>query len=107
MELDEKLNYKAYEHQYSKGDILSLKDTKELESINQILLENNESTDIDYLNSINWYLTKEKKELLIYKKLKVVNSISWHMGIPFYILEDIENNSSVVYMGEFYLKKYK
>lgn len=101
MEIEEKLNYAAYVHQYREGDILSLKDSNELENINQILLENYKS--IDYLSGTIWYLTKEKQEPLMQRKLKVVNTISWHFGIPFYILEDPENDSFLFTLAEFYL----
>jgi len=103
MELEEKLKYKAYHHQYEEGDILCLKDSSELQNINQILLEMYKS--FDDLNGTSWYLSKEKKDLLKDKKLKVVSTISWHLGIPFYVLEDLENDKFVFCLAEFYLRK--
>ena len=104
MTFKEQMNYQAYEHQYKEDDILLLKNQEELNKIDKMLI-NTDSPDA-FVNS-NWYLTKEKIELLSNKHLKVLNCISWHMGIPFYNLQTIEKVSSIIYVGEFYLKKEK
>jgi len=100
MNLNEKLNYKPYEHIYQHGDILCLKPNSELKKIVLAFTKSNK----DNCNFI-WCLTQDKQEMLIGKKLKIISSISWHIGIPFYELRTIEENSKSVYLGEFYLKK--
>lgn len=100
MTLNEQLNYQAYEHQYKENNILSLKNIEDLDKVNKILI-GNENPDA-FINA-NWYLTKEKIKLLSNKRLRVLSCISWHMGIPFYNVEDIDDNLSIVYIGEFYL----
>ena len=103
MSLDEQLSYKAYEHMYKKDDILSLKSIEGLNEINNVL---NADRDIDVdANVVKWYLTKERIEALSSKKFEVLNCISWHMGIPYYILMDMEDQSSAHDVAEFYLKK--
>ncbi len=87
MNLNEKLNYKAYEHIYQLGDILFLKSYDELKTINLLFTEPNK----DSCNFI-WCLTQGKQEIIANKELKVMQSISWHMGIPFYELRTMEEN---------------
>jgi hypothetical protein len=100
MILTEQLNYQAYEHQYKENDILVLKSIEDLNKVNKTLIsfENHDA----FINA-NWYLTKEKIKLLSNKKLRVLSCISWHMGIPFYNIEVIDDNSNILYIGEFYL----
>jgi len=101
MNLNEKLNYKAYEHIYQLGDILCLKSNDNLKKINAIFTKANK----DNCNFI-WCLTQDSQEILAGKKLKVISSISWHMGIPFYELKSMEENPKNIYLGEFYLTKH-
>ena len=100
MTLDEQLNYEAYEHQYQENSILTLKSIEDLNEINKILIGDE---NLDAFINANWYLTEEKMKLLSTKRLRVLSCVSWHMGIPFYILEGVEETSSIVYIGEFYL----
>ena len=96
--LECKLDYIAYEHKYIDGDILKLKDGKVIGQINKLLDENDNSFD-----SVVWFISDEKEKSLTRQKLKVINSISWHMGIPFYELRSEKNER--IYVGEFYLEK--
>ena len=100
MLLDKQLNYQPYHHKYKENEILILKDIEELNEINKILACN-ENTDA-YIGA-NWYLSKEKMKLLSAKRLRVLNCVSWHMGVPFYVLEEIDERSNIVHVGEFYL----
>ena len=95
--LECKLDYIAYEHKYIDGDILKLKDIKVIGEINKLLDENDNSFD-----SIVWFLSDEKEKNLTGQKLEVINSVSWHMGIPFYELRYEKNER--IYVGEFYLE---
>lgn len=99
MTLEEQLKYQSYEHQYQKNDILILKNSEDINEINKILTSENPDAFIN----VSWYLTNEKINQLSTKRLRILNCISWHMGIPFYEVEDIENKSSIVHIGEFYL----
>jgi len=100
MILNEQLNYQAYKHQYKENSILVLKCTEDLNKVNKILISCENS---DAFIDANWYLTKKKVKLLASKNLRVLSCVSWHMGIPFYRVEDIDDNLTIVYIGEFYL----
>ena len=80
MNLAEQLKYRAYNHQYKEDDILLLKNIKELRQIDKILI-----ADVNISTFINaqWYLTQEKIKFLSGERLKVLSSVSWHMGIHF------------------------
>ena len=99
MILSEQLNYKAYKHKYKENSILVLKSIEDLNEADRILtsFENH-----DAFIHASWYLTKEKIKLLSNKRLRVLNCISWHMGIPFYRVEDIDNNLNIAYIAELY-----
>jgi hypothetical protein len=103
MDLEATFNYRGYHHKYEEDDILCLKDSSELEDINQILLGIYES--FDNITGTTWYLSIEQQELLKDKKLEVISCISWHLGIPFYVLKDLENDRFYVRAAEFYLRK--
>jgi len=100
MTFNEQLNCKAYTHKYKINDILVLKSSEDLNEVNNILT-NVENPDA-CINAI-WYLTQEDIKLLSGRKLRVLSCISWHMGIPFYTLKDMES-SIIIESGEFYLK---
>ena len=100
MLLNEQLHYQAYKHQYKENSILVLKNTEDLNKINNILIS---CENPDVFIDADWYLTKEKAKLLASKNLRVLSCVSWHMGLPFYRVEDIDDNLTIVYIGEFYL----
>lgn len=101
MNLKEALNYKAYEHIYQFGDILCLKSNDELQKIELLLTKLNKDNC-----TFIWCFTQDKREVIANQKLKVIKSISWHMGIPFYELSTIEDNPKTIYLGEFYLTRH-
>ena len=103
MDLDEKLKYESYEHAFREEDILTLKDDEALKKVNTIVSEE-WAENLDALADIGWYLTEQKMTELSKKQLKVLSSISWHMGIPFYIVET-ENSKEEFSLAEFYLQK--
>jgi len=100
MNLQEELEYEAYENRFDVGDTLILKSDKSLHEINAELQHSNSESDY---NQSRWYLTKEKYMKLLNKDLSVKNVIFWHMGIPFYTLEVIESGE-LISLAEFYLQ---
>lgn len=103
MDLDEKLKYQSYEHAFVENDILTLKNEEELKQVKDFLYKEWEG-NLDALSDIGWYLTPQKQIKLNNKKLKVINSISWHMGIPFYIVET-DKGKEQFSLAEFFLQK--
>ena len=100
MTIEEKLALEPYRFKYNKGDVVILKHTEELETINTMLFD--ASPEFDY-DSTKWYLTETKMALLKNGSFTIVSQISWHMGWPFYGVESTDNN--YIYIAEFYLKK--
>jgi len=101
MNLAKDLNYKGYSHKLKEGDTATIKDIRALTSINNILIGDQEK---DAYDDVNWYMTDEKMKLFSNQEFIVLNCISWHMGIPYYQLEN-SSTKDVVYIGEFYLNK--
>ena len=100
----EDLDYTAYEYKFSDGAIVKLKEGQDLEEIeNNLLLISDNNTK--WGEKITWYLNEEKKKLLSHKTLKIVSSISWHVGIPFYGVRILQEVSPLIYIAEFYLEK--
>jgi len=101
MNLADDLNYKGYSHKLKEGDTVTIKDISVLTSINKILIGDQEK---DSYADVNWYMTEEKMKLFSDQEFIVLNCISWHMGIPYYQLENL-STKDVVHIGEFYLIK--
>ncbi len=72
-----------------------------VKQINERLKE--ESSESDY-ESYSWYLTDEKIEKLKSKRVNVVNQVSWHGGLPYYVLKLKSGKSYDV--SEFYFQMY-
>ena len=100
--MNSKLSYSAYEHKFKEGDIVTLKDRKELNIVEQTVKEY--IGDVDCCSTISWCLTQKKKYILSDSPLKVMSCISWHMGIPFYNVSKMEDLTQSWYVGEFYLQ---
>lgn len=101
--MDKALKYEPYEHLYKPKNILCLKGADKIKEID-ILLKNQNKQNYRLMNNAIWYLTEEKRKILFNHKLKVINCISWHMGIPFYELKITGCNSEGIFVGEFYLE---
>jgi len=102
LDLEIELKYKAYTHKYKENDVVIIQLNNNLPQINKLLCDEFTS---NILEDTSWYLSKIKSELLSNKKFIIVSCISWHVGIPFYLLADIEDDQCLVHVGEFYLKK--
>ena len=102
----EDLDYTAYEHRFSDDTVVKLKEGQALEEVeNNLLLiaDNNAKWGED----ITWFLNVEKKKSLSEKSLKIESCISWHMGIPFYGVTILQENTPLIYIAEFYLDTVK
>ena len=99
----ENLDYIAYEHKFSDGTIVKLKDGQDLEEVeNNVLLMTDNNTK--WGENATWFLNEEKKKSLSHKTLKIVSAISWHMGIPFYEVRTLHKATKLIYIAEFYLE---
>ena len=101
----EELDYTAYEHKFLDNAIVKLKEGQTLEQVenNLLLIADN---NIKWGEKITWYLNEEKRKLLSHKALKIVSSISWHFGIPFYGVITLQEATPLIYIAEFYVKKH-
>ncbi|WP_457745163.1 hypothetical protein [Sulfurimonas sp.] len=94
------LDYKGYEFKYDLIERVELKDDKELNLVNEAL-------DAKEPSELSWYLDDEKRVAMRGKAFRVTNAISWHMGLPYYVVEDLDNREDMYVVGEFYLQKIK
>ncbi len=101
MSFEKNMDFEPYKFKFDGYTHLSIKSKEEVKRINERLKE--ESPESDY-ESYSWYLTDDKVEELKYKKSKVINQVSWHVGLPYYVLELNDEKSYAV--AEFYLQKY-
>ncbi len=104
MSFENRINYKPYEFKFDNSTTLFIKSKEEVSRINKTLKE--ESPELDY-TSYSWYLTDETMEMLKAQKLKIVNQISWHGGLPFYRVQKIGTSEPTYGIAEFYMEEYK
>ena len=98
MTIEEKLEMNPYMFKYEEGDIVVLKSSEEIERINAMLFD--ASPEFDY-DSTKWYLSSVKVNLLQNTSLTVESQVAWHMGWPFYGVEQVDKKH--FYIAEFYL----
>ena len=100
MTIEEKLAFEPYRFKYVEGDRVILKSSEEIKQINSILFE--ASPEFDY-GTTKWYVPIENVDTLQHLSFKIISQIAWHMGWPFYQVE--QENKTTFYIAEFYLKK--
>ncbi len=97
MSFEKSINFEQHKFKFDVDTYVFVKGKTEIQEINRRLKE--ESPESDY-ESYSWYLIDEKIEKLKYKKVKVVSQISWHGGLPYYVIE--LKNGQRYNVGEFY-----
>jgi hypothetical protein len=99
MSFEKSMGFDPYKFKFDGATHLFVKSEEEITQINERMKE--ESPESDY-ESYSWYLTDEKIEKLKYKKVNVVNQVSWHGGLPYYLVE-LKSGANYA-VAEFYLQ---
>jgi len=104
MSFEKRMGYKPYKFKFVNQAYLAIKSKDDVRRINETLKE--ESPESDY-ESYSWYLTDEKVDILKSQKLKINMQVSWHGGLPFYMVQQLGAAEVTYSIAEFYLEKYK